>query len=62
MPEDRESQKWNEWDAQQRRFRKELEQREEREDQKWLEGRMAKLQMELREIDQLAPGVKKARL
>ena len=62
VPEDRESQKWNEWDAQQRRFRKELEQREEREDQKWLEGRMAKLQMELREIDKLAPGVKKARL
>lgn len=62
LPEDMEQKKWNEWDAQQRRFRQELEDREEREDQKWLDARMARLHQELKEIDLLAPGVKKSRL
>ena len=61
-PEEKEQEKWTQWDEQQKRFRQELEEREEKEDQKWLDARMARLQKELREIDQLAPGAKKSRL
>lgn len=57
-----EKKKWDQWDEQQRRFRRELEQRDEKEDQKWFEARMAKLQKELKDIDQLSAGAKKARL
>ncbi len=59
---DDEKKKWDQWDEQQRRFRRELEQRDEKEDQKWFEARMAKLQKELKDIDQLSAGAKKARL
>ena len=48
--------------SQQQRFRDELLKREDQEDDRWLANRMAKLQQELREIDQLAPSARKGRL
>ncbi|CAE7389444.1 MDH2 [Symbiodinium sp. CCMP2456] len=61
-PGDAEKRKWRDWEAQQQRFRDELLKREDQEDDRWLANRMAKLQQELREIDQLAPSARKGRL
>ena len=60
--EEREKTKWDQWEAQQQRFREELQKREEQEDNEWLESRMARLQRELREIDLLPVSAKKSRL
>ena len=57
-----EKSKWKDWERQQQRFRDELQKREDQEDDRWLSNRMARLQQELREIDQLAPGARKGRL
>eukprot|EP00439_Symbiodinium_sp_Y106_P022825 s3386_g2.t2 len=59
---DAEKRKWKDWEAQQQRFRDELLKREDQEDDRWLANRMAKLQQELRDIDQLAPAARKGRL
>ena len=59
---DAEKRKWKDWEAQQQRFRDELLKREDQEDDRWLAGRMAKLQQELRDIDLLAPAARKGRL
>ena len=61
-PGDAEKRKWKDWEAQQQRFRDELLKREDQEDDRWLANRMAKLQQELRDIDQLAPAARKGRL